>query len=53
MQEEAWKVIARKKIEEGLAQARAGHLVPGEEAFARIFKRIDEWEKKLGTQGSP
>jgi predicted transcriptional regulator len=51
--EEAWKVGAREKIEEGLAQSLAGHLVPGEEVFARLFKQIDEWEKELGPRGTP
>jgi len=40
-EEDEWKTEVRRKIAEGMAQARAGKFVDGEEAFDRLQKRID------------
>lgn len=45
---EAWRDDARRKIEEGLAQAKRGELVDGEQAFARIKKRLRSGRKPRG-----
>jgi antitoxin ParD1/3/4 len=44
----AWRDDARRKIEEGLAQAKRGELVDGEQAFARIKKRLRSGRKQRG-----
>ena len=36
----------RRKIAEGVAQAKAGQLLDGEEAFQRLRQRIDKHRKK-------
>ena len=40
IEERQWRQEAREKLAEGLAQARAGQLIDGEEAVARLRKRI-------------
>lgn len=40
IEERRWREDARAKLAEGLAQAKAGKLVDGEEAVARLRKRI-------------
>jgi antitoxin ParD1/3/4 len=39
-EEEQWKADARRKIAEGLAAAKAGKLVDGDEAIARVRSRL-------------
>jgi putative addiction module CopG family antidote len=48
-QDDAWKADVRQKIEEGLADVRAGRVVDGEEAFARVFAWIEKQEKAGGA----
>lgn len=45
-EEDAWKAEARRKIAEGMAQARAGQLVDSDEAFERLARRIDDHRRK-------
>ena len=45
---EAWRDDAKRKIEEGLAQAKRGELVDGEQAFARIKERLRSGRKQRG-----
>jgi predicted transcriptional regulator len=42
---EAWREDARRKIEEGLAQAKRGELVDGEQVFARAKQRLRSGRK--------
>ena len=42
---ERWRAEARSKIAEGLAQAKAGRLVDGEDVFARLEAELDEAEE--------
>ena len=44
-EEDEWKAEVRRKIAEGMAQARAGQIVDGEEVAARLLKRIDTHRK--------
>jgi len=41
IEERRWREEARSKLADGLAQAKAGLLVDGDEAVARLRKRID------------
>jgi antitoxin ParD1/3/4 len=41
IEERRWREEARRKIAEGMAQAKAGQLVDGDEAAERLRKRID------------
>lgn len=41
VEERRWREEVRRKIAEGMAQAKAGQLVDGDEAFERLRKRID------------
>jgi len=41
VEERRWRAEVRQKIAEGMAQARAGLMVDGEEAFERLRKRVD------------
>jgi antitoxin ParD1/3/4 len=45
-EEDEWKAGVRRKISEGMAQARAGKLVDGEAAADRLMKRIQAQRKK-------
>ena len=45
--EDTWKKEMRAKIEEGLAQCRAGLTVPGDQAWAELKAWRDEQMKKL------
>lgn len=40
IEDRKWREEARAKLAEGLAQVKAGQLVDGEEAVARLRKRI-------------
>jgi len=40
-EERQWRAEVREKIAEGMAQARAGQLVDGEEAIGRLRKRVE------------
>jgi antitoxin ParD1/3/4 len=40
VEERRWRDEVRRKIAEGVAQAKAGQLVDGDEALARLKKRI-------------
>ena len=42
---ERWRAEVRSKIAEGVAQAKAGQLVDGEEVFARLEAELDEAEE--------
>jgi putative addiction module CopG family antidote len=46
--DDAWKARVSEKIEEGLASARAGHVVPGEQVFADFRAWLDEQDKTQG-----
>ncbi|HEV7403257.1 MAG TPA: type II toxin-antitoxin system ParD family antitoxin [Chthoniobacteraceae bacterium] len=46
--EDLWKKEMRAKIEEGVAQCRAGLTVPAEQAWAELKAHRDEQKKKLG-----
>jgi len=46
VEERRWREEIRRKIAEGVAQAKAGQLVDGEEAFERLRKRVDAHRKK-------
>ncbi len=41
-----WKAEARRKIAEGMLQAKAGLLVDGDEAAQRLVRRVDSHRKK-------
>lgn len=45
-QEDEWRADVRRKIADGMAQARAGELVDGDEARERLHKRIDNRRKR-------
>ena len=47
-QELAWKADARKKIQEGLDDLKAGRVVDGEKAIEEIRKKL---ESKYGKEG--
>ena len=40
IEDRRWREEARRKIASSLAQAKAGQLVDGEEAFERLKKRV-------------
>ncbi len=42
---ERWRAEARDRIAQGVAQAKAGQLVDGEEVFARLEAELDEAEE--------
>ena len=44
-EEDEWKAEVRRKISEGMADAKAGRVVDGDEAFERLQKRIDAHRK--------
>jgi antitoxin ParD1/3/4 len=46
--EELWKAKVSAKIEEGVAQLRAGQGIPGDEAFAQLRAWQEEQKKTLG-----
>lgn len=46
--EELWKAKVRAKIEEGVAELRAGRAIPGKEAFAKLRAWQEEQKKALG-----
>ena len=46
VEEEHLRADVRSKIAEGVAQAKAGKLVDGEEVFARLEAEIDEEEQQ-------
>jgi len=46
--ERRWRAEVRQSIADGVAQANAGELVDGDEAFDRLRKRIDARRKKSG-----
>jgi len=46
VEERRWREEVRRKIAEGMAQAKAGQLVDGDEAFGRLGKRVDAHRKK-------
>lgn len=46
VEERRWREEVRRKIAEGMAQAKAGQLVDGDEAFERLRKRIDACRTK-------
>ena len=41
-EEDRWKAEVRRKVAEGVAQARLGKLVDGDEVFARLESELDE-----------
>ena len=45
-EEDGWKADVRRKISEGMAQARAGKVVDGEAAADRLMQRIKTHRKK-------
>ena len=45
-EEEKWRADVRQKIAEGMAQAKAGQLVDGEEVFDRLESELDAADKK-------
>ena len=45
-EEDEWKADVRRKISEGMAQARAGKLVEGDAAVGRLARRIEARRKK-------
>ena len=44
-EEEQWRAEARSKIAEGLAAAKAGKFVDGDEAFAAARERLEQRKK--------
>ena len=40
-EEEQWRAEVRSKLAEGVAAAKAGKLVDGDEAFARVREELD------------
>lgn len=40
-EDEEWRADVRRKIAEGAADLRAGRLVDGDEAFARLRRELD------------
>jgi antitoxin ParD1/3/4 len=45
-EEEQWKSEVRRKIAEGLAAAKAGELIDGEEAVAQVRSRLRSKKKR-------
>ena len=45
-EDERWRAEVRTKIATGVAQAKAGELVDGDEVFQSLLRRIDEYRKK-------
>jgi antitoxin ParD1/3/4 len=45
-EEELWRAEARTKIAEGLAAAKAGRLIDGDEANAKLRARLDDLKKR-------
>lgn len=45
-EEEQWRAEVRSKIAEGLAAAKAGKLIDGDDAFAEVRARLREKRKK-------
>jgi antitoxin ParD1/3/4 len=41
IEDRRWRAEVRQKIAEGVAQAKAGLMVDGDEAFGRLRKRVD------------
>ena len=48
--EEMWQAKVQAKIEEGMAQLRAGDKVPGSQVFAEARQRIRAVEGKQGRE---
>jgi antitoxin ParD1/3/4 len=46
LEERRWRDEARAKLAEGLAQAKAGRLVDGDEAVERLRKRIARRDRR-------
>lgn len=46
VEDRRWREDVRRKIAEGVAQAKAGHLVDGREVGERLTKRIAARRKK-------
>ena len=46
IEERRWREEVRRKIADGMAQAKAGQLVDGEKAAERLRKRIDAHRRK-------
>jgi antitoxin ParD1/3/4 len=46
VEERRWREEIRRKIAEGVAQAKAGQLVDGEKAFEKLRKRVDTHRRK-------
>ncbi len=46
VEERRWREEVRRKIAEGIAQAKAGQLVDGEEVIEQLLRRIEAHRKK-------
>jgi antitoxin ParD1/3/4 len=44
--EEIWQAKVRAKIEEGMAQLRAGQTIPGDQVFSEVKQRIRAADKR-------
>lgn len=44
-EDEQWRADVRRKIAEGVAAAKAGKLLDGEDVFARLEGELDDAEK--------